>query len=76
MGDVDYSASLTLAGLINALHAEGRVFALAAADPMLVDTLRSYGTLDNFDNAHMYSTVQAAAAAFQSSPVAHPPAQA
>jgi hypothetical protein len=76
MDDVDYSASLTLAGLIEAVHADGGVFALAAADPQLIATLSTYGTLANFDNAHIYSTVQGAVAAFQSSPVEHPPAQA
>ena len=76
MDDVDYSASLTLAGLIDAVHADGRVFALAAADPQLLATLETYGTLADFDNAHIYSTVQAAVAAFQASPVDHPPAQA
>ena len=72
MADVDYSASLTLAGLIDAVHAEGRVFAVAGADPQLLATLKTYGTLADFDNAHIYSTVQAAVAAFQSSPVNHP----
>jgi high affinity sulfate transporter 1 len=76
MDDVDYSASLTLAGLIDAVHADSRVFALAAADPQLIATLNTYGTLANFDNAHIYSTVQAAVAAFQSGPVEQPPAQA
>jgi MFS superfamily sulfate permease-like transporter len=66
MEDVDYSASLTLAGLIDAVHADGRVFGLAAADPQLLATLNTYGTLANFDNAHIYSTVQAAVAALQS----------
>ena len=36
IGDIDYSASLNLAGLIEALHAEKRVFALAEADPNLL----------------------------------------
>jgi high affinity sulfate transporter 1 len=68
--DVDYSASLTLAGLIHALHAEGGVFALAAADPGLLATLEKYGTLTDFDNTHIYPTVQAAVAAFQTGPLA------
>ena len=46
MGDVDYSASVTLAGLIGALHADGGVFALAGVDPGLMATLEKYGTLD------------------------------
>jgi len=68
--DVDYSASLTLAGLIHALHADGGVFALAGADPGLLATLEKYGTLTDFDNTHIYPTVQAAVAAFQTGPLA------
>jgi high affinity sulfate transporter 1 len=68
--DVDYSASLTLAGLIHALHAEGGVFALAGADPGLLATLEKYGTLTDFDNTHIYPTVQAAVAAFRTGPLA------
>ena len=66
--DVDYSASLTLAGLIRALHAGGSVFALAGADPALLDTLEKYGTLIDFDSTHIYPTVQAAVAAFRTDP--------
>ena len=39
IGDIDYSASLNLAGLIAALHAEKRVFALADVDPNLMKVL-------------------------------------
>jgi high affinity sulfate transporter 1 len=70
LDDVDYSASLTLAGLIHALHADGGVFALAGADPELLATLKNYGTLTDFDNTHIYPTVQAAVAAFRTSPLA------
>jgi high affinity sulfate transporter 1 len=70
LDDVDYSASLTLAGLIHALHADGSVFALAGADPELLATLGKYGTLTDFDNTHIYPTVQAAVAAFRTSPLA------
>ena len=52
------------------------MFAIAAADPQLIATLQGYGTLADFDNAHIYSTVQAAVDAFRSSPVDHPPEQA
>ena len=76
IGDVDYSASLTLAGLITSLHAEGRVFALAGPIPQLLATLEKYGTLTDFDNTHIYPTVLEAVEAFESSPVADPPGQA
>jgi MFS superfamily sulfate permease-like transporter len=68
LDDVDYSASLTLAGLIHALHADGGVFAIAGADPGLLATLEKYGTLIDFDNTQIYPTVQAAVAAFRTGP--------
>jgi high affinity sulfate transporter 1 len=68
LGDIDYSASIDLAGLIKALHEEGRVFAVAAVDPDLMATLGNYGTLDDFDNTHIYDTVPDAIAAFRATP--------
>ena len=65
IGDIDYSASLNLAGLIEALHAEKRVFALADVDPTLMEVLTKLETLEQFDNAHIYPTVQDAVAAFR-----------
>ena len=38
LDDIDYSASITLDGLITSLHTDGRVFALAGADPQTLDT--------------------------------------
>jgi len=57
MTDVDYSASLNLAGLINSVHAGGAVFALANVDPSLLTTLTNYGTLEDFDNSHIFASV-------------------
>ena len=65
IGDIDYSASLNLAGLIEALHAEKRIFALADVDPRLMEVLTKLETLEHFDNAHIYPTVQEAVAAFR-----------
>jgi high affinity sulfate transporter 1 len=65
--DVDYSASLAVAGLIGKVHAEGGVFAIAAADPALLEELRRYGTLGVFHEEHVYPTVEAAVAAFRGS---------
>ncbi|GAA1962708.1 SulP family inorganic anion transporter [Microbacterium deminutum] len=73
IGDVDYSASLNLADLITALHEEQRVFALAAVDPTLMGALRAYGTLESFDNAHIYPTVADAVEAFLKAPVNQAP---
>jgi high affinity sulfate transporter 1 len=65
IGDIDYSASLNLAGLIAALHAEKRIFALADVDPTLMQVLEKLETLEHFDNTHIYPTVQDAVAAFR-----------
>jgi MFS superfamily sulfate permease-like transporter len=65
MTDIDYSAGLNLGGLIKAVHAGGGVFALANADPGLISTLTKYGTLEDFDNNHIYPTVLDAVRAFE-----------
>ena len=67
MADVDYSAGVILAELIQSVHADGGVFAIAGADPGLLATLKKYGTLDNFDNSHIFATVATAVAAFRAS---------
>jgi high affinity sulfate transporter 1 len=72
IGDIDYSASLNLAGLIEALHAEKRIFALADVDPELMKVLTKLETLEHFDNAHIYPTVQEAVAAFRADPATAP----
>jgi MFS superfamily sulfate permease-like transporter len=68
IGDIDYSASLNLEGLIAALHEEKRIFALADVDPELLMVLTKLQTLEHFDNAHIYPTVQEAVAAFRADP--------
>jgi high affinity sulfate transporter 1 len=68
IGDIDYSASLNLEGLIAALHEEKRTFALANVDPELLKVLTKLKTLEHFDNAHIYPTVQEAVAAFRADP--------
>jgi high affinity sulfate transporter 1 len=65
--DVDYSAGQLLGTVIEGLHRDSRVFALAGPDPALIDTLRRYGTLDHFDNAHIFPDVASAVAAFAAS---------
>jgi len=44
------------------------VFAVARVDPELMATLKNYGTLTDFDNTHIYPSVQDAVAAFRASP--------
>ena len=64
MSDIDYSAGVILAELIESVHTGGGVFAIAGADPALLETLKQYGTLDDFDNTHIFATVEDAVAAF------------
>jgi len=62
---IDYSASIQLAGLIKTLHAQNRVFAVARVDPALLALLSRYGTLEHFDNTHIYPRVEDAIEAFR-----------
>ena len=64
--DVDYSAGLALAGLVDFIHAKDAHFGIAAADPQLLETLRSYGVLDQFDEDRVFATLQEAFTAYQS----------
>ncbi len=68
--DVDYTAGLALAGLIDYVHAKHAHFGIAAADPELLSTLKRYGVLDKFDEDRVFDTIQDAFAAYQSDPPA------
>ena len=65
IGDIDYSASINLEGLIAALHSDHRVFALTEVDPTLMHVLTKLKILEHFDNAHIYPTVEDAVTAFR-----------
>ncbi|MET0780426.1 MAG: SulP family inorganic anion transporter, partial [Microbacterium sp.] len=65
IGDIDFSASINLEGLISALHADDRIFALTEVDPTLMHVLTKLKILEHFDNAHIYPTVEDAVAAFR-----------
>ncbi len=65
IGDIDYSASVNLEGLIAALHADHRIFALTEVDPTLMHVLTKLQILEHFDNAHIYATVDEAIDAFR-----------
>ena len=56
------------------MHENDGVFALAEADPKLISTLHAYGTMEEFDNAHIYATVADAVSAFQASSQTNPDA--
>ena len=63
--DVDYSAGLSLGGLIDFTTAHGITVALARPDASLLDTLNKYGLKDRIDPTHIYGNLTDAYAAFQ-----------
>jgi high affinity sulfate transporter 1 len=62
--DVDYSAGLSLAGLLDYLDSRGITFALARADDALIRTLSLYGLLARIPPDHRFSTLEEALTAF------------
>ena len=67
--DVDYSAGVSLAGLLDYFDSRSVRFALANADPALLATLDVYGLLDRIPPERRFPSIEAALAAF------HTPAQ-
>lgn len=63
--DVDYSAGLALAGLVDFVHAKNAHFGIVGADPELMETLSKYGVLEQFEHDRIYPTVQEAFAAYE-----------
>jgi MFS superfamily sulfate permease-like transporter len=70
--DVDYSAGLSIDGLIAFVHQRGAVFALAGLDPDLDATLRQQGVLRMLNSDHLYGSVADAVAAFRAHQAPHP----
>jgi high affinity sulfate transporter 1 len=66
LNDIDYSAGIALAGLLDYLRSRQIIFAMAGADSSLVDTLRAYGLLDRIGPDHLHDTLAEAIEAFRS----------
>jgi MFS superfamily sulfate permease-like transporter len=62
--DVDYSAGISLGGLINYLDSRGITFGLTRLDESLSTTLGLYGLLDRIPPERRFSTLEEALAAF------------
>lgn len=62
--DIDYSAGISLGGLLNYLEARHVTFALVGADASLVDTLRAYDLLDRIGTGHLHDSLSEALDAF------------
>jgi len=65
LDDIDYSAGLSLAALLDYLKAHDITFALARADTSLMDTLTTYGHADRIDPAHVFGNLTDAVDAFR-----------
>jgi high affinity sulfate transporter 1 len=65
LDDIDYSAGIALAGLLDYLGSRQITFAMAEVDSSLVDTLRAYELLDRIGPDHVYDTVAEAIEAFR-----------
>jgi high affinity sulfate transporter 1 len=63
--DIDYSAGIALAGLLDYLDAHQITFAMAGVDPGLIDTLRAYDLFDRIRPDHLYDTLDEAIVAFR-----------
>ncbi|GEL94851.1 SulP family inorganic anion transporter [Cellulomonas composti] len=67
IGDVDYSAGLALVGLIEFVEARGIHFAIARADPSLVETLTRYELWQRLPADSIYDHFSGAVTAFEAS---------
>jgi MFS superfamily sulfate permease-like transporter len=63
--DVDYSAGISLSGLLDYLTSRTITFGLMRLDESLSTTLGLYGLLDRIPAAHRFSTLEEALAAFR-----------
>jgi high affinity sulfate transporter 1 len=68
LDDVDYSAGLSLNGLLDYLDAKKVTFALARADTNLVATLTAYGLKDRIPDEHIFGNLVDAVDAFRAAP--------
>jgi MFS superfamily sulfate permease-like transporter len=66
--DIDYSAGVTLANLVNYSQAHHARFVLVQPDTQLLATLRAYGTLAEIGEGNVYPTLADAFRAFRADP--------
>jgi MFS superfamily sulfate permease-like transporter len=64
LDDIDYSAGISLAGLLDYLGSRQITFAMASTDTWLLDTLRAYDLLDRIGPDHLHDTLTEAIEAF------------
>jgi high affinity sulfate transporter 1 len=67
LNDIDYSAGISLGGLLDYLEARSITLALARADDALLHTLDLYGLRERITDAHFYGSLSEAVRAFEAS---------
>ncbi|MDP2287671.1 MAG: SulP family inorganic anion transporter [Actinomycetota bacterium] len=65
LDDIDYSAGIAVAGLLDFLKARNVTFALARADSGLTTTLQKYGLMDRISADRIYGNLSDAVQAFE-----------
>src|SRR4051794_12628861 len=68
LDDIDYSAGISLSGLLDYLDARNIVFALARADDALLHTLTLYGLRDRIPDNRLFGNLTDAVTAFSAAP--------
>jgi MFS superfamily sulfate permease-like transporter len=71
ISDVDYSAGVTLAHLVDYSRAHHARFVLVRPDTQLLATLQVYGTLDAIGEDDIFPTLDDAFRAYQADPARH-----
>lgn len=72
LDDIDYSAGISMGGLIDYLHERNVHAVLAGADDALVATLTTYGLMDKLQPSMLFPDVATAVAAFRNAPTTPP----
>jgi high affinity sulfate transporter 1 len=63
--DIDYSAGISLGGLIDYLQSRGIRFVLAGADGVVIDTMETFGLMTKIDPGDVHPSVSTAIDAFR-----------
>ena len=66
--DIDYSAGISLGGLIDYLHSHDIRFVLAGADQQVLDTMETFGLISKIDKDDVHPSVGEAIDAFRRVP--------
>ena len=63
--DIDYSAAISVKGLIDYVHAHDAHFGIMAADPGLLKSMKTLGLMEDFTQDRVFNTFDDVVAAYQ-----------